>query len=177
AMADSSQDKTARNQPPRVHLSYKVETEGATQEKELPFVVGVVGDFAGNSPEEKLPPISKRAFTEIDAFNYDEVMSKLGAGLSFTVDNALANDDSQFQVDLKIRNLADFNPENVARQVGPVAELLAGLLKLKELRLSVQGDEAVKAELGRLIKDMDAGMAASGDAPDGKKDSKPSKKK
>lgn len=164
-MADSSQDKIKRNQPPRVHLSYKVETEGAAQEKELPFVVGVVGDFAGNSPREKQPPISKRAFTEIDAFNYDEVMSKLKAGLSFNVDNELADDDSQFKVDLKIDGLADFHPENVAKQVGPIAELLAVRQKLKELLLSVQGDDNVKSELGKLIKEMDAKMSPSGDVP------------
>lgn len=176
-MADSSQDKIKRNQPPRVHLSYKVETEGAAQEKELPFVVGVVGDFAGNSPREKQPAISKRAFTEVDAFNYDEVMSKLKAGLSFNVDNKLAEDDSQFKVDLKIDNLADFHPENVAKQVGPVAELLAVRQKLKELLLSVQGDDNVKSELGKLIKEMDSKMTPPGDAPDEPKSGKSPKKK
>ncbi len=164
-MADSSQEKIGRNQPPRVHLSYKVETEGALQEKELPFVVGVVGDFVGNNPGEKQPPVAKRAFTEVDSFNYDEVMAKLNAGLTMNVDNLLADDDSQFKVDLKIKSLADFHPENVAKQVGPVRELLEVRQKLKELLLSVQGDDGVKAELGKLIRDMDKSMAPPGDVP------------
>lgn len=157
-MADSSQDKIGRNQPPRVHLSYKVETEGAPQEKELPFVVGVVGDFAGNNPSEKPAPLPKRAFTEVDSTNYDEVMSKLNAGLTLNVDNLIANDGSQSRVDLQFRSLQDFHPENVARQIGPIKELLEVRQKLKELLLSVQGDDSVKAELGKLIKDLDKSM-------------------
>lgn len=164
-MADSTQEKLGRNQPPRVHLSYKVETEGALQEKELPFVVGVVGDFAGNNPSEKQPPLAKRAFTEVDSFNYDEVMSKLNAGITMNVDNLLTGDDSKLKVDLQIRSLADFHPENVAKQIGEVRQLLEIRQKLKELLLSVQGDADVKTELGKLIKDMDDSMNPAGDIP------------
>ena len=55
-MAGSTQEKLDRVRKPRVHIKYEVETEGATVEKELPFVVGVMGDFSGD-PTQKLPEV------------------------------------------------------------------------------------------------------------------------
>ena len=48
----SIHDKLKRVRKPRVHITYDVETEGAVVKKELPFVVGVVGDFSGHNKED-----------------------------------------------------------------------------------------------------------------------------
>ncbi len=56
--ADNTQRKLTRIRPPRVQITYDVETNGAIQQKELPFVVGVFSDLAG-TPKEPLPEVKK----------------------------------------------------------------------------------------------------------------------
>ena len=56
----SIHQKLDRVRKPRVHITYDVETEGATVVKELPFVVGVLGDFSGD-PTEPQKPLSLTA--------------------------------------------------------------------------------------------------------------------
>src|SRR5216110_4044636 len=96
----SVHDKLERVRKPRVHISYQVETEGAAVEKELPFVVGVLGDFSGN-PTEPLKPLKDRKFIQIDRDNFNEVMANMTPGLKLKVDNKLADDGTQMAVDLK----------------------------------------------------------------------------
>ena len=75
-MAESTQHKLDRTRKPRVHITYEVETEGAMVERELPFVVGVMGDFSGN-PETPLKPLKDRKFVQIDRDNFDEILAKI----------------------------------------------------------------------------------------------------
>ncbi len=85
---NSTQMKLSRVRKPRVHIVYEVETEGAVVQKELPFVVGVLGDFSGNAGLEK-KPLRERKFVQIDRDNFDEVMANIKPGLTFTVENAI----------------------------------------------------------------------------------------
>ena len=75
----SIHDKLSRVRKPRVHITYQVETEGAKVEKELPFVVGVLGDFSGH-PTEPLKPLRNRKFVQIDRDNFDEIMTRMTPG-------------------------------------------------------------------------------------------------
>ncbi len=84
----SIHDKLERVRRPRVHIKYEVETEGAQVEKELPFVVGVLGDFSGQ-PTEPLKPLKDRKFVQIDRDNFDEVMARMTPGLRFRAANTL----------------------------------------------------------------------------------------
>ena len=79
----SIHDKLERVRKPRVHITYQVETEGAQVERELPFVVGVLGDFSGD-PTEPLKPLKERKFIQIDRDNFNDVMARLTPGLNLT---------------------------------------------------------------------------------------------
>src|SRR5207249_11253203 len=114
-MAESVHDKLARVRTPRVHISYQVETEGAVVEKELPFVVGVLGDFSGN-PAEPLKPLRDRKFVQIDRDNFDDIMARMTPGLNIKVANTLQGDGSEMAVNLKFRSLEDFDPAKVVDQ-------------------------------------------------------------
>ena len=121
-MNSSVHDKLSRVRKPRVHITYEVETEGAAIVRELPFVVGVMGDFSGD-PTEPLKPLADRKFVQIDRDNFNDVMARITPGLNLKVDNTLADDGSQMAVDLKFKSMDDFDPAKVAAQV-PALEAL-----------------------------------------------------
>ena len=125
----STQHKLDRVRPPRVQITYDVETGGAIEIKELPFVVGVLGDFSGQ-PEQPLPKLKERRFVEVTPDNFDSVLESMKPHLAFAVENKLSEDSNagQIKVDLKFKSLEDFEPEQVARQVKPLKELLDGVI-------------------------------------------------
>src|SRR5215204_5803538 len=100
----SIHDKLERVRKPRVHITYQVETEGAEIEKELPFVVGVLGDFSGN-PSEPLKPLKDRKFIQIDRDNFNDVMGRMTPGFEGKVENTLAADGSEIGVQLKLNSM------------------------------------------------------------------------
>src|SRR3954463_2851570 len=116
-------EKLERVRKPRVHIKYEVETEGATLEKELPFVVGVLGDFSGN-PTEPLKPLRDRKFIQIDRDNFNDIMARMTPGLNLKVKNPLKGDGSEMAVNLKFRSMEDFEPVRVVNQVDPLQKLL-----------------------------------------------------
>ncbi|MFW5825783.1 MAG: type VI secretion system contractile sheath small subunit, partial [Marinobacter sp.] len=109
---DSIHDKLSRVRKPRVHITYDVETEGAMVKKELPFVVGVMGDFSGNNSEAP-KPLKDRRFIQIDRDNFDDVMRRMNPRLKLKVDNRLSDDDSQMGVELSFSSMDDFQPAAV----------------------------------------------------------------
>src|SRR6516164_7939368 len=111
AVSSSIHDKLERVRKPRVHITYQVETEGAEVIKELPFVVGVLGDFSGN-PTAPLKPLKDRKFIQIDRDNFNEVMARMTPGLNLRVQNTLKNDGSELPVQLKFESMEDFEPAN-----------------------------------------------------------------
>ena len=100
-MPESLQHKLDRVRSPRVHITYDVETGGAIEKKELPFVMGVFGDFTG-MPEEPLPRLKDRKFVEIGPDNFDSVLAAMKPHLQFKVENKLSEDPNagQLGVDL-----------------------------------------------------------------------------
>ena len=121
-MSESTQHKLDRVRSPRVHITYDVEIGGAIQMKELPMVVGVMADLAGQ--RDDLPKLKDRKFIEIDRDNFNEVLGKLNPTLKFRVQNQLAKDGSQSTVDLKFSNIDDFHPTALAKQVPQLRALL-----------------------------------------------------
>src|SRR3954452_4477128 len=132
AGSESIHDKLSRVRKPRVHITYQVETEGAVVEKELPFVVGVLGDFSGN-PTQPLKPLKDRKFIQIDRDNFNDVMSRMTPGLNLKVENTLAGDGSQMPVQLKFNSMDDFAPGAVAEKVEPLRQLQETREKLRDL--------------------------------------------
>jgi len=145
---ESVQKKLQRVRPPRVQISYDVEIGDAIQLKELPFVLGVLGDFTG-MPVEQLPRLKDRRFAEVTGDNFDSVLESMKPHVAFAVDNKLSEDSdaAQLKVDLHFKSLEDFEPEQVARQVKPLRELLDLRTKLNDLRGNLQTNEKLDALL------------------------------
>ncbi|MBL7998528.1 MAG: type VI secretion system contractile sheath small subunit [Candidatus Kapabacteria bacterium] len=150
-MAENTQKKLTRVRPPRVQITYDVETNGAIQQKELPFVVGVLSDLAGN-PKEPLPEIKKRKFTEIDRDNFDKVLGSIKPRVTARVDNKLTNDGTQIAVDLEFKSMDDFNPANIAKNVGPLNQLLELRQKLVEMVGKLDGNNELYEQLEGILK-------------------------
>src|SRR4051812_19474329 len=121
--SESAQDKVGRNRPPRVHIKYEVDTGGATVEKELPFVVGVIADLSGH-PSEPLPKLSEREFVKISRDNFDDVLKACKPRVSRLVKNRLADDGSELPVELVFESMKDFEPDRVAENIKPLREIL-----------------------------------------------------
>jgi len=151
-MAESVNKKLERVRAPRVHIQYEVETGGAIEMKELPFVMGVFADLTGQ-PVDPLPKLKERKFVEVTPDNFDDVLKSMKPHLNFTVDNLLSEDPNagKLGVDLKFESMDDFSPDRVAQQVEPLRKLLDLRRQLSDLRGSLQGndklDEVLQATL------------------------------
>ena len=146
----SIHDKLERVRRPRVHIKYEVETEGAQVEKELPFVVGVLGDFSG-LPTEPLRPLKDRKFVQIERDNFDDVMARMTPGLRFRVENTLRGDGSEFHVELAFRNMEDFEPARVAEQIPALRNLLQKRGQLRDLLAKADRSEELENLLERVL--------------------------
>jgi type VI secretion system protein ImpB len=156
-MAESVHKKLGRVRAPRVNITYDVEVGGAIEMKELPFVMGVLGDFTGHS-EEGRARLKERKFVEINPDNFDEVLASMKPHLAFSVDNKLTDDPEggRLGVDLHFKSMDDFSPERVAQQVPAVKKLLELRQQLSDLRGSIQTNEALEEILQESVGDGDA---------------------
>jgi type VI secretion system protein ImpB len=154
-MSASIHGKLGRVRPPRIHITYKVETEGAEVIKELAFVVGVLGDFSGN-PTAPLKPLKDRKFIQIDRDNFNEVMAKMTPGLNIRVQNTLSKEGGEMPVQLKFESIEDFEPGNVAKQVEPLRKLLETRDKLRDLLTKVDRSNNLEKQIEQLLQDPEA---------------------
>jgi type VI secretion system protein ImpB len=154
ASKESIQHKIDRVRPPRVQITYDVEVGGAIELKELPFVVGVMGDFVGKS-EDPLPAIKNRKFVEIDPDNFNQVLAGMKPRVAYSVDNKMQDDGSKIGVDLKFTNIEDFEPDNVVQQVEPLRKLVEARQKLSDLRSKMDGNDKLESMLNDIIADVD----------------------
>ena len=150
--SESVHKKLGRVRPPRVHVTYDVEVGDAIEKKELPFVMGVLGDFTGQ-PEQPLPKLKERRLVEVTPDNFDSVLESMKPHLAFAVENKLSDDPDagQLKVDLHFKSLEDFEPEQVARQIKPLAELLDLRTRLADLRGSLQTNQTLDELLQEVI--------------------------
>ena len=150
-MSASIHEKLKRVRRPRVHITYEVETEGAEVVRELPFIVGVVGDFSGD-PTQPLRPFGERKFIQIDRDNFDEVMRRLAPGLKLKVENTLAGDGSSMAVDLGFNGIEDFEPGRVIEQVPALRALLETRNRLRDLMSKADRSENLELLLEQILK-------------------------
>ncbi len=150
-MSASIHQKLDRVRKPRVHITYEVETGDAQVLRELPFIVGVMGDFSGD-PTAPLKPMADRKFTQIDRDNFDDVMAAMTPGVKTKVENTLAGDGSQIAVDLKFNKLEDFEPARVAAQVPALAALMETRAKLRDLMSKVDRSEELESLLEQVLR-------------------------
>jgi type VI secretion system protein ImpB len=152
AKKESTQHKLDRVRKPRVQITYDVEVNGAMQVKELPFVMGIMGDFSGK-PDQPLPPLKERKFVEIDRDNFDKVLAGMAPRLAFRANDKMSGKEGQqLNVELRFKSLDDFNPENVVEQVEPMRKLMETRNKLKDLLNKMEGNDKLESLLEDLIK-------------------------
>jgi type VI secretion system protein ImpB len=150
-MSSSIHDKLNRVRKPRVHITYDVETEGAQVQRELPFVVGILGDFSGD-PTQPLRPMTDRKFVQVDRDNFNTVMRNMTPGVKLKVDNKLADDGSQMAVDLKFNSIEDFEPARIVEQVPALKALMETRNKLRDLMSKVDRSEELENLLEQVLK-------------------------
>lgn len=173
-MAESVQQRLGRVRPPRVNITYDVEVGDAIEVKELPFVLGALGDFSGR-PVDPLPKLKDRQFIEVTPDNFDDVLESMHPHLAFSVENKLSEGETagKIGIDLHFESLDDFSPDRVAEQVEPLKKLLQLRQQLADLRGSLQGNEKLEEILQATISDaermkqlgseLDAGEASDGE--------------
>jgi type VI secretion system protein ImpB len=155
ASKESLQKKLSGVRPPRVHITYDVETGGAIEKREIPFVVGVLSDLSGQ-PETPLPPLKARKFINVDKDTLDSVLEQINPRLAFRVNNRLSEDDSLLGVELRFKSMADFEPGAVAKQIVPLRRLLEIRNALHNVRTSLIGNDTLDSILQEILKDQDA---------------------
>lgn len=147
---ESVQKKLQRVRPPRVQLTYDVEIGDAIEQKEIPFVVGVMGDFSGNSGTP-LPKLKERKFVNVDLDNFDDVMKGAAPRAVYRVRNTLSEQGGEFAVDLGFESIDDFRPEAVVQQVEPLRKLLEARTKLSDLRNKLAASDKLEDVLSEVL--------------------------
>ena len=153
-MSDSIQHKLDRVRPPRVHITYDVEIGDAVEQKEIPFVVGVLSDLTGK-PEQPPAPLKERKCIEIDRDNFNSVLEGMKPRLAFQVENRLEDDDTKIGVELDFKSLDDFHPERIAQQVEPIRKLVEARKKLYNLLGKLDGNDKLETLLQDVISSTD----------------------
>lgn len=151
AKRESVQKKLQRIRPPRVQLTYDVEVGGGKETKELPFVVGVMGDFSAASEVEKTK-LKDKKFISVDLENIDEVMESLAPRASFRVENTISAEGGRMGVDLTFKSMEDFRPESIVQQVDPLRKLVEAREKLTDLRNKISNSEKLEDLLDEVLK-------------------------
>lgn len=152
---ESLQKKLDRVRPPRVQIRYEVYVGDAMEMKELPFVVGVLGDFSGK-PEKPLPALKDRKFVDIDRDNFNKVLAAMAPRQTLQVDDTVSGQpDQKLNVDLRFQHMDDFSPENVVRQIPVLRALLEQRESLKNLSSRLEGNDKLDELLQQVLSNSD----------------------
>ncbi len=154
-MSDSIHDKLKRVRKPRVHITYDLETNGTVVEKEIPFVMGVMGDYSGDNADSK-KPLKERKFSQIDRDNFNEIMSKVNPQLRMKVENLLEGDGSEMSVNLDFKNMEDFEPHRIVEQLEPLKKLMDTRNKLRDLLTKADRSEELESILEDVLSNTNA---------------------
>ena len=168
-MSESIHDKLKRVRKPRVHITYDVETNGAVQNKEIPFVMGVMGDYSGDNTENK-KALKDRKFSQVDRDNFNEVMNNVSPQVNMKVENTLEGDGSEMSVELGFKNMEDFEPQNIVEKVDPLKKLMETRNKLRDLLTKADRSEDLESLLEEVLSNADSLAALQGElGPDDEK--------
>ena len=150
AKKESVQKRLQKVRPPRVQLTYDVEIGDAIKAKELPFVVGVLGDFAAQSKEPQ-GKVRDRKFVNVDMDNFDDVMEGMAPRAAYRVKNRLTPEGGELGIDIEFKKFDDFRPEAVVQQVEPLRKLQEARSKLADLRNKLAGNEKLEDLLNDVL--------------------------
>ncbi|HDL7644160.1 TPA: type VI secretion system contractile sheath small subunit [Yersinia enterocolitica] len=147
----NSQKFIARNRAPRVQIEYDVEIYGSEKKVELPFVMGVLADLSGK-PLEPLASVADRKLLDIDIDNFDERMKAMKPRVAFAVKNTLTG-EGQLMVDITFESLNDFSPDEIAKKVDSLSQLLDARTQLANLQTYMDGKAGAEELVMKLLKD------------------------
>jgi type VI secretion system protein ImpB len=142
----NTQHKLDKARPPRVQITYDVEIGGAENKKELPLVLGVIGNFA-----EDENALRDRRFLHINKDNFNDIMEGMSPSISLLVESALPEKEGKLPVSLSFNTMDDFSPENIAMQVEPLRKLIELREQLSDLRNRTASNDRLKDELAELL--------------------------
>jgi len=145
-MADSFQKEIPKA---RVNITLDVETGGARKKLELPMKLLSVGDFSGGKTKGKL---AHRERIDINKNNIESVLNELSPQAKYTVDNVIANDDTEISVNLQFDSFKAFHPESVVKQIPQLENLLSMRNLLKDLKSNLLDNGTFRKELEKIIK-------------------------
>ncbi|MFT6388055.1 MAG: type VI secretion system protein ImpB [Cellvibrionaceae bacterium] len=154
-MSESIHDKLKRVRKPRVHITYDLETGGEVSKKEIPFVMGVMGDYSGDNTENK-KTLKDRKLSQIDRDNFNDVMGNINPQLGMKVENTLENDGSELSINLDFKNMEDFEPHKLVNQVEPLKKLMETRNKLRDLLTKADRSEDLENLLEDILSNSDA---------------------
>lgn len=161
-MPESTQHKLDRIRPPRVQITYDVETGGAIEKRELPYVIGILADLSGK-PAEPLPPVKDRKFVVIDRDNFNDVMSATDPRIAIRVPNRLGAGGDQLNVELTFKNMDDFNPVAVIEQIPALRKLYEGRKRLRDLLTKLDGNDELDLLLTQVVENTERRQALISD--------------
>ncbi|HMW47820.1 MAG TPA: type VI secretion system contractile sheath small subunit [Cellvibrionaceae bacterium] len=150
----SIHDKLNRVRKPRVHITYDLESNGESVKRELPFVMGVMGDYSGDNTNQKA--FKDRNFLQVDRDNINEIMNNINPQLNMKVENTLQGDGTEMSVNLSLNHLEDFEPHRVVEQVEPLRKLLEARNKLRDLLSKADRSEELEKVLEDILSNTDA---------------------
>ena len=153
-MAESKQHWLDRNRPPRVQITYDVETGNAIEKKEIPFVVGVLSDL-GQNPANPLPKIKDRKFVEIDRDNFNDVLASTKPEITVKVDDVIKG-AGKISIPLTFTHLDDFRPERLVERIPELRKLLRARERLNDLLAKLEGNDELSAALREVMESSDA---------------------
>lgn len=130
-MADSFQSEVPKA---RINLKLDLHTGGATKKTELPLKLLIAGDF---SHGQETAPLSERKKINVNKNNFNSALSEYFPKVNLTITNTLANDGSEENIHLGFRDMKDFTPEQVARQIPQLKAMLAMRNLLRDLKANL----------------------------------------
>lgn len=133
----------------RVNIQLDLHTGGSKKKVELPLKLMVMGDYGNEKDQSSL---SERKKTSINKSNFNNVLADFNPLLNLTVKNTLSGENSEENIKLRFKNIKDFEPEQVARQIPQLRALLSMRNLLRDLKSNLLDNATFRKELEVILK-------------------------
>ena len=152
-MSESIQKVLTRRRPPRVKITYDVETGGAIEKKELPFIVGIFSDLSGPNPMAEKPALKERAMVEIDAETFDAVMASYSPGVKFKYQllDASGQAGDEKTGTLGFNKLDHFAPLQVVKRFTPLNDIYVKRGHIRDVQARVESHDGMEELFFRVL--------------------------
>jgi len=139
--------------PARVNIKLDIDKGGAQKKVELPFKMLVLGDFSQKGDSTRLVDKEK---INVNKDNFNQVMESMDLGLNMSVENKINPGGGDMKVDLKFKNMKDFNPLEIVKQVPQLSKLLAARNLVKDLKSNLMDNKEFRKKLEAIMSDKTA---------------------